>query len=245
MRHGRSGTVRRAALLLAAVALFLAWGPGAGPRLAWGEERATFEGKVVDTKGVPVEGALVFIYTTPDVRRTANFISNRTAGDGRYRVVLPAGSYWAVARLKHGETYGPLMPGDKHSGDPVEVEFAPGKTVHQDFTVADLQEAIRTRTKDRERAFRVTGRIVDEGGTPVAGAYAIANKTARLIGIPDYLSAWADDGGRFTLYLPRGKYYLGAASIFPPGRDVPLQGTLTVEGDRQGVEIMVKTPKGP
>ncbi len=224
-------------------ALFcIAWAGLLPVTAAGAAEQSSLEGRVLDTKGMPVEGAMVYLYAGPDVRRTANFISNRTDREGRYRIPLPPGRYWAVARLKKAEGYGPLMPGDKHSGDPVEVELARGGTVRMDFTVADLQEAIRTRSKERERAFRITGRIVDEQGAPQPGAYAMANRSAVLLGIPDYLSLGADEAGRYTLYLPRGNYYLGAATVFPPGRDSVLKGPVSVDGDRADVDIVKKGP---
>ncbi len=242
--RGRPAFLRNLAFVLAAL-LVASWsGILAVPPAAGAGEQATFEGRVRDTKNKAVEGAMVFLYASPDIRRTANFISNRTDSEGRFSVVLPAGHYWAVARLKKVEGYGPLMPGDKHSGDPVEVEFGPGKTVRMDFTVADLQEAIRTRSKDRERAFKISGRIVDDQGAPVPGAYAIANKAARVLGIPDYLSAWADEEGRYTIYLPRGKYNLGAARSFPPGQDYVIQGQISVDADKAGVDIIGKKPAG-
>ncbi len=225
------------------VALFcVAWAGPLPVMSAGAAEQSSLDGRVLDTKGMPVEGAMVYLYAGSDVRRTANFISNRTDREGRYRILLPPGRYWAVARLKKAGGYGPLMPGDKHSGDPAEVEITPGGKARMDFTVADLQEAIRTRSKDRERAFRITGKIIDEQGAPQPGAYAMGNRTAVLLGIPDYLSLGADEGGRYTLYLPRGNYYIGAATVFPPGRDSLLKGPVSVDGDRADVDIVKKGP---
>jgi hypothetical protein len=82
------------------------------------EERALLKGTVFDIKAVPVEGAEIFIYDSTDVRRPADFISAGTGKDGSFQMDLPAGIYWAVARIRSGDQFGPLMPGDKHSGDP-------------------------------------------------------------------------------------------------------------------------------
>jgi hypothetical protein len=42
------------------------------------EERALLKGTVLDVKAMPVEGAEIFIYDSPDVRRPADFISAGT-----------------------------------------------------------------------------------------------------------------------------------------------------------------------
>jgi hypothetical protein len=136
---------------------------------------------------------------------------------------LPPGTYWAVARLRTGETYGPLKPGDKHSGDPVEIELALGEVLDQNFTVVDIRETARLKKKTREDYVSIRGRVLDRNNMPVEKMYVIANKDKKCSGIPDYLSAWTDRTGSFTLYVPRGKYSIGYASSFPPGQDCVIQ----------------------
>ncbi len=206
-------------------------------------DASVFKGKVSDVDGRAVEGARIFVYGAPEVRRSADFISAPTDKDGLFRMVLPPGKFWSIARLKKGEDYGPLMPGDKHSGEPVEIELASGSEVSMDFTVADLKEAQKKRTREREGAAKISGKIVDENGAPVRGAYAFANRSETVSGIPDYLSAWVDDEGRFALYLPRGKYCLGGAIMFPPGQSYVLQGEMTFDGDKSGVTIVLTSRK--
>ena len=206
------------------------------------EGPSVFKGKISDVAGRPVEGARVFVYDSTDVRRTANFISAGSDKDGLFSVVLPPGKYWAIARLKKTEDYGPLMPGDKHSGEPNEVEVVFRGEVAMDFVVADLKEALRARGNARERPVQIAGRIIDGDGTPVRGAYVIAHKSGTVNGIPDYLSAWVDDDGRYTLYLPKGSYYIGTALVFPPGNNYFMQGNITVEGDRTDMDIIRKSP---
>ena len=63
------------------------------------EDRALLKGTVLDIKAMPVEGAEIFIYDSTDVRRPADFISARTGKDGSFQMDLPAGIYWAVARI--------------------------------------------------------------------------------------------------------------------------------------------------
>jgi hypothetical protein len=218
-------------------------GQAAGPE-ALAAEKSLLSGKVSDAAGRPVEGAMVFVYINPLVRRSADFMSPPTGSDGMYRVFLPPGRYWAVARLKKAESVGPLMPGDKHSGEPVEVDLTTDKEISLDFTVADLKEAMDMREKAREVAARVTGRIVDEKGAPLGGIFAVAATHEKFSGIPEYLSAWSGDDGRYTLYVPKGKYHLGSAAAFPPGETYVGSGEIVVDGDKTGVDIIRKSRKG-
>ncbi|HWR57264.1 MAG TPA: hypothetical protein VN328_00125 [Thermodesulfovibrionales bacterium] len=204
-------------------------------------EKSDLKGKITDIEGKAVEGVKVFLYDSRDVRRPADFISAGTGSDGLFHVVAPSGKYWVVARMKKAEGYGPLMPGDKHSGEPLEIELGPGAKVSMDFVVADLKEAAGKRVKEKGGSVKITGRIVDEKGSPVIRAYAIANRNERTSEIPDYISAWADNEGRYTMYVPRGRYYVGAALTFPPGQDHLMSGEMVVDSDRSDVVIVRKS----
>src|SRR6185369_16598369 len=143
-------------------------------------------------------------------------ISARTGEDGRYRLTLPRRKYWAMARVRSGEKFGPLLPGDRHSGEPLILEPDETGDLQQDFTVVDIREAVRQKQKIRADILPVTGRIMDQNGKPVRDAYvfAIAERTVR--GVPEYVSAWTGESGEYSLYLPPGRYFLGASWIFPP-----------------------------
>jgi len=232
---GKTGTLLIVMFCMAV--LFCA--AGAAPVGAAGGQ-AVFFGKVSDVEGHAVEGAMVFLYAGGEVRRSAEFISARTDIDGRFRMVLPPGRYLSIARFKKAEGYGPLMQGDKHSGEPTEVKLEADKETEMDFVVADLKDALQTRTKARERALKVSGRIVDEKGAPVAGVYAFAVRNERFSGVPDHVSLWTDQEGRYTLYVPRGRYFLGTASAFPPGQAYSLQGAMNIEGDNAVMDIVRK-----
>jgi hypothetical protein len=211
---------------------------------AFALEQSVLRGKVSGAEGKAVEGARVFVYRSDDVRKPADFISDVTDKDGLFRMVLPPGKYWSIARLKKTEGYGPLMPGDKHSGEPREIELALGREVEMDFIITDLTEAIRIKTKERVGPVKISGRVIDGKGSPVPGAYAFANRNEKVSGIPDYLSAWVDSEGRYALYVPRGRYYLGGAVAFPPGQDYFMNGEIIVEDDKTDADIIVKdTPR--
>src|SRR5512144_1220778 len=63
---------------------------------------ATLTGRIQDVAGQPVEGAEVFIYSSAQVRKTADFISSPSDTEGQYTISLPAGTYWCVARWRKG-----------------------------------------------------------------------------------------------------------------------------------------------
>jgi hypothetical protein len=210
---------------------------------AFALEKAVFRGRVFDVDMKPVKGAEIFVYTTPNTRRPADFISARTDIEGRFSMTLPVGKYWVVARLRKGEKYGPLMIGDKHSGDPVEIELEPDEEFEQDFIVIDIREAARLMKKTREDYFKLKGRIIDHKGKPVKNVYAIADKDQEIQEIPDYISAWTDDEGHYTLYLPAGRYYVGYATEFPPEKTYRLFMELDIKTDKEGFDIVVNPSK--
>ena len=209
------------------------------PFTAAAEEKAVLKGRVIDAEGKSLKGAIVLVYDSPEVRRRADFMSVRTEADGRFSMVLFPGKYWAIARLKKAAEYGPLMPGDKHSGEPREVEVAAGAERELDFTVIDIKASANPK-KVREDYIKIKGKIVDEKGRPVKNAYAFASRSETFSGVPDYLSAWTDEEGRYTLYLPRGKYYLGAETAFPPPKGLFVKRTITVESEKSDVDIVSK-----
>ena len=185
------------------------------PLQAAGE--ATLKATILDVAGNPVDGVKIFVYDSADTRRPADFISPMSGREGRIVLQVPPGRYWVVARLKRDGTYGPLMPGDKHSGEPTMVELVVGEELASDFVVADIQDVGRKRQTVASESLAVTGRIIDKNGAPVAKAYVYALRAKEGGAVPDFLSAWSDGNGRYTLFLPTaGSYYVGAATRFPP-----------------------------
>jgi len=204
-------------------------------------ETSVLKGRITGVEEQVVEGAMVFVYSSEDVRKAADFISAPTDKGGLFRMVVPPGKYWVVARLKMTEDFGPLMPGDKHSGDPEVIEITRDSEVNTDFIVADLKEAIKMKREEVERLFTIRGKIIDENGAPLIRAYAIANSKEKFERFPKYISAWVDDMGNYTLYVPRGKHFIGGAVTFPSGQDYYMISEVTVESDMQDFEIMLKS----
>lgn len=207
-------------------------------------EPGVFQGQILDVAGRPVSGAEVYIFDTPNVKRPADFISNRTSGEGRYQVRLPGGDYWAVAIFRRGGArFGPLATEDKHSGEPVALAIKAGEKRSQDFVVMNLREAARQHEKKSADLIRVSGKIVDKSGAPAVMAYAMAHKMQQFGTMPDYISAWTDEQGDYTLYLPPGRYYLGASLGFPPKHGYNLGLDQQFVADTEQVDLVVDKGK--
>ena len=210
-------------------------------------ESAEFSGQVVDHDRNPVELAEIFLYTSENIRRQADYISAGTDATGHFRMTLPVGKYWAVARVRKGEKFGPLKPGDKHSGEPDVFELATGQPVEVSFTVADLAESARLNKKTNSDFFRIQGKIVDKKGKPLQPAYAIANRNEarHQAQIADYISAWTNADGRYLLFLPAGKFQLGYSQTFPAERTVASFKEITVTNHMENIDIVVQTDPVP
>jgi hypothetical protein len=196
---------------------------------------------VADTTGRPVAGAEVVLYTNSDVRRPPDFAAPPSAADGSYAVAVPAGRYWAVARQRRAGETGPLGPGDRHSGEPVEVLGEIGAEVAVDFTVATVQEMGRRRESSEGEFVTLTGRLTGPAGRPLAGAYLFARRNRDGEELPEYVSPWTGADGAYTLVLPPGRYFLGDETVFPPRRERKVQD-VTLTPDKLDIVIDMAVP---
>jgi hypothetical protein len=201
-------------------------------------EKSVLHGSVSNVKGDAVRGAEIYLYDSPDTRRPADFISSETDAEGRFSVALPRGRYWAVARVSQGEQYGLLMPENKHSGEPVVVDIERSGSFEQSFIVMNLIESAQMMQKKREDYFIVKGRIVDKNGVPVGNMYVFANRGIYMREFPDYISAWSNDKGKYSLHMPEGRYYVGYAAEFPPVMQNKMLVEIEVQNDREGFDVI-------
>ena len=179
------------------------------------ETTQTLKAKMTDIEGRPLEGGKLFLYDSTNVRRPADFISNVSDRGGQIQISLPPGKYWGVARFKSDGKYGPLMPGDKHSGEPLEIDMTAGGA-EADFVVADIRELGQKKRASATDALRIKGRILDPKGEPVADAFVFVGRSKEFAELPDFISAWSGDDGGYELYLPPGAtYYAGVSRHFP------------------------------
>lgn len=200
-------------------------------------ETYQLRGRVSDVEGRPMEGGKLFIYDSSSVRRPADFISPLSNGAGLTQIVLPSGKYWVIARFKSDGKYGPLMPGDKHSGEPLEVDLTAGN-IEVDFVVADIRELGQKKRASATDALRLKGRIVDGHGVPVAQAFVFACIAKECRDLPDFISAWTGSDGRYELYLPPGAaYYAGVSRQFPPSNIEPGAKLKAIENGKIDIAI--------
>lgn len=200
------------------------------------------QGKITSLTGDPVADAEIYLYASKNTRRPADFISPKSGTGGSYRMVLPQGKYWAVARIKKGERFGPLMPGDRHSGEPVVISPDGDAELIQDFTVADMQELAQKREKSREALVELSGTLSDAEGRGVTGAYVFA-RTGRITAtLPEYISPWTDEAGRYRLKLPPGHYFIGSSSQFPPAGGAASLQEIELSAGKLPVAIDLQIP---
>jgi hypothetical protein len=229
-------------LLITVFFFLLLWAPAG----VLAEEDFVFRGQIVDTANKPVVGAEVYVFDSAKVKRPADFISNRTGDDGYFRVELPPGHYWTMAIMRvSGASFGPLGKDDKHSGEPIEIDSAGKTELSKDFTVMDLREAARANQKRSETVIKISGRILKDDGLPVEMAYVLADSQRKFGEMPQYLSTWTEMDGRYVLFLPKGKFFIGASKDFPPESDYLLPKEVDFVSDTEGVDLIVSSQTSP
>ncbi|MDF1536783.1 MAG: carboxypeptidase-like regulatory domain-containing protein [bacterium] len=210
--------------------------------------------------GKPVAGAHVYAYSDPakNLIGVADHVSKGSAPDGSYTLEMPPGEYYFVSRQRaSGSNYGPIVTGDlydhRYEQDPVRLHK--GQVIEMNFDLLRLSEPMFFQVftePERTTDTGITGRILDDTGEPVQGAFATAYRDENMKRLPDYASTLSGDNGNYKLYLPEGgKWYVGARSH---ARGVPRPGELIgryegsadhslqvpAQGFVDGVEITLK-----
>ncbi|PLX79488.1 MAG: hypothetical protein C0614_07895 [Desulfuromonas sp.] len=177
-------------------------------------------GKVtLKTTGEPLSGCYVNIYpdTISNLLGPSQFISLPTDDQGVYSLELPSGIYYVVARKRiSGDATGPLAPGDFYSEHQrIVTRIEPGKIALVDLAVVPMKAPMffKSRVVDRETSTGIRGVLVDSGGQPVMGGFAMAYSDPELKRLPDFASTLSDEQGEFTIYLPQGGTFYLAARI--------------------------------
>ncbi len=203
-------------------------------------ETFVLKGKVVSNDEKGVEGAQIYLYNSPNIWRKADYVTSKSGKDGRFSIVLPRSRYWAVARLDTDCKGQNSIKGEKHSGAPTMLEPTTGKETETEFVIADFSEAGRKKQKIREEFTKLHGRVTDQGGVPVPHSYVFAYQGKEPTGLPEFISAWTDDTGEYVLYVPSGRYFLGAATRFPPEKTLSNFKEVSVEAGKLDIAISIE-----
>lgn len=177
--------------------------------------------------GKPVSNAYVYVYTAGKGMRGAQIgaigiadrVSSGTSGDGSYKIDLPPGSYYVVARKRaSGLNFGPLHKGDwyDHSTAREVVVIEIGKYLRYDFKLQQLTEPMFFQgmaAEGKKTRTGIRGKLLDGKGEHIPGTFVMAFVNDDMRRVPDFTSTVTDDEGNYTLYLPKGGRYWIAARL--------------------------------
>ncbi|NIO17404.1 MAG: hypothetical protein GTN70_10535 [Deltaproteobacteria bacterium] len=176
-------------------------------------ESAAIAGTVVHG-GKSVENCYIFAYSDPssNFRDPQEALVGLSSGAGYFEIDALPGSYYLVARKrKSGGFAGPLGKGDYFGyfpGNPVTLKEGERLTVTFPLVLLKMRNAPLYAKKG---VATISGRIVDESGQGVAGAYAALYDNPELLNRPLIVSPESAQDGRFLINVPgAGVYYLGA-----------------------------------
>lgn len=196
-----------------------------------GQGKTGISGQVsLKSDGSALAGAYVNIYpdNISNLLGPSQFISAPTDASGSYRMELPPGTYYVVARKRtSGLANGPLTTGDFYSEHQrIIARVAPNKITLVDLAMAQMKAPMffKKDLADTKTDTGVRGVLRDMQGNPVPGGFAIAYTDDNLQRLPDYASTLTNQQGEFTLYLPQGGTYYLAARIH--AWDMPRNGEL-------------------
>lgn len=167
--------------------------------------------------GKPVADAIIFVYPDLSTQFKGFGLGMSAPSDeqGQFEAPLPAGSYYLVARVRHGKSLaGPLQAGDLFGylpGNPVTVGKESVTTVS--LPVIAVPEKASRHAATMFGQTRILGRIVDRAGNPLAGLQALLYADDTMLNRPLYVSQPTGEDGRFQLSFPTGgSFYLAARS---------------------------------
>jgi hypothetical protein len=164
----------------------------------------------------PLGRAYVYIYRDGGTNfRGMGLAALPTGEGGRFRVKLPPGRYYVLARKRlGGGVYGPPGKNDYigyYHGNPIEVragEF--GQVTLETTTRVDLLEEIWFKEETGAGWFR--GTVTGPGGKPLEGLYVLFYADKGMAGAPAFVAGPTDGEGKFKVRAAEGRYRLLARS---------------------------------
>jgi len=217
-------------LLAVAVVALITQACAAGEKAVMDEPvNSGVEGQVLFKNEGAAEGAYVYAYDSPfnDMRVPTKLISEKTKANGSYRLSLPPGEYYIVARLHagDGDPRGYLKKGDyegKYRLNPVKV--AAGEYSEVNLSISPLEGAfLMAPYRAEESDTGIRGTVLGLDGKPARGAYVMVYTDEELVGQPQYLSRPSEQDGSYKVILPPGTYYVAARLKYGglPKKDEP------------------------
>lgn len=201
----------------------------------------------------PLARAHVQVYRDAGTNfRGLGLASAPTGEDGSFRIKLPPGSYYVVARKRRaGGMYGPPGKDDYvgyHPGNPVTV--SPGKIVPLRLETATRIDALEMAGPElMESAGWLEGSVIRNGGGPAAGLYVLFYADVAMAGTPAFVAGPTDAEGRFRVRSAAGTFHLVARSrLGGPLEAGEWHGTATLVGGAPraggGIRISVTRYQG-
>ena len=201
-----AGKTTRVAFNMVRIGETLTPTPGEGSGIAG---RILFDGK-------PLGRAYVQIYNEVAANFRGMGLSAVPAGeDGRFKVKLPPGRYYVLARKRQGGgMYGPPGRDDYvgyFPGNPVEVRAGAFNRIDLEMTTrVDQLEA--NWSKGGESAGWFEGAVKDASAKPLAGIYVLFYADAAMSGTPALVAGPTDGEGTFKVRAAVGTFHVLARS---------------------------------
>jgi hypothetical protein len=211
---------------------------------------------VVAIDGVPQAGAVIFVYTdlNSQLKGMGYLMSAPTGADGRFYLDLDDGTYYLIARKRQGSrSVGPLKPGDLIGYAPANpLRVRSGSAAFVPIPLLEVPDKISSLQSSLFGATRISGRILDPAGAPVAGVRVLIYDQSQMLDRPLYVSQPTTADGRYVVSLPQGGLYYLAARNTLGGAPAPgdLYGTYNLDPEhklqvadgaaRDGIDMVVE-----
>lgn len=178
-------------------------------------EGVEIHGQISLDSGEPVDKVYVYAYGPDKVNAMgpADAMSEATGSDGRYKIIVPTGSYILIARRRlSGSISGPMRNGDIYGRVRDIIDTGGRSQIGRDISVEVFAQGAHPDPKKvLTTGTRLKGVVVDETGMSVAEAFVFAYKDSFVQGAPDYMSEATGSDGSFVISLPgSGHYTVGA-----------------------------------
>ncbi len=197
----------------------------------------------------PLGRAYVQVYNDVGANFRGMGLSAMPVGeDGLFRLKLPPGRYYVLARKRQGGgMYGPPGKDDYvgyYPGNPVEVRAGAFNRIDLELTTrVDLLE--KNLPQAGAGAGWFTGVVRDAAAAPLAGVYVLFYADATLSGTPAFVAGPTDGEGKFKVRAAAGTFHLQARSrLGGPVESGEWYGTGLVSGTGAEIGITVSRFQG-